>query len=99
MAVKGLEDRKVEHALMVFLSFRPFSFLLFRTFDDGCFDVHNITECTNSGMVSRRCKEPDTQQGPAVVRTPNGLLLQQWDEGLKVYAEQAARLSASSAQK
>jgi magnesium-dependent phosphatase 1 len=45
------------------------------------------------GMVAAACREEDTNQGPAVVRTPNGLGLKEWQKGLKAYAEQAARLA------
>jgi hypothetical protein len=44
-------------------------------------------------MVASQCKEPDTNQGPAVVRTPNGLGIQEWEKGLREYAKQAERLS------
>jgi magnesium-dependent phosphatase 1 len=52
-------------------------------FDDCNWDDH-------CGMVSSQCKEDDTNLGPAVVRTPNGLRVADWEKGLEVYAEQAA---------
>ena len=48
------------------------------------------------GMVAAGCREPDTRQGPAVVRTPNGLGLKEWDEGLRVYARQAEHLASKA---
>jgi len=48
------------------------------------------------GMVAAGCREPDTRQGPAVVRTPNGLGLKEWDEGLRVYARQAELLASKA---
>jgi magnesium-dependent phosphatase 1 len=45
------------------------------------------------GMVASQCKEPDSNQGPATVRTPNGLRVQDWEKGLEVYAKQAADLA------
>jgi len=44
------------------------------------------------GMVSAGCREADTNTGPAVVRTPNGLTVDLWNKGLQVYAEQAEAL-------
>lgn len=46
------------------------------------------------GMVSNGCREPDTNLGPATVRTPNGLTKEKWHEGLKVYAQQAEKLAS-----
>ena len=45
------------------------------------------------GMVASGCKEPDTKQGPATVRTPHGLGVKEWEQGLKLYAEQAEKLA------
>jgi magnesium-dependent phosphatase 1 len=41
------------------------------------------------GMVQAACREPLTNMGPAVVRTPNGLTVAKWQEGLVAYATQA----------
>jgi len=46
-------------------------------------------------MVSSGCKEPDTNLGPAIVRTPNGLGIKEWEQGLDAYAKQAEKLAAS----
>ena len=43
-------------------------------------------------MVSRGCQEADTKTGPATVRTPYGLSVAKWEEGLSVYAKQAEAL-------
>lgn len=52
------------------------------------------------GRVAAACKEKDTNQGPAIVRTPYGLTLEKWQEGLDVYAAQLAKLqSTAGAQK
>lgn len=59
-------------------------------FDDCNWDDH-------CGMVSSRCREPDTKQGPATVRTPNGLRVQDWEKGLEIYASQAALLAKNAA--
>jgi magnesium-dependent phosphatase 1 len=48
------------------------------------------------GMVASQCKEPDTNLGPAIVRTPNGLQIQDWEKGLEVYAKRAAALAGIS---
>lgn len=40
-------------------------------------------------MVAAQCKEEDTGLGPATVRTPNGLRLQEWKTGLETYATHA----------
>lgn len=48
------------------------------------------------GMVASMCKEPDTSQGPATVRTPNGLRVQDWRKGLELYANQAAALASKA---
>jgi hypothetical protein len=45
------------------------------------------------GMVSAACREPDTNLGPATVRTPNGLGVSEWEEGLRVYAKQMELLA------
>jgi magnesium-dependent phosphatase 1 len=45
------------------------------------------------GMVAAACREEDTERGPAVVRTPNGLREKEWAEGLQVYAQHAASLA------
>jgi magnesium-dependent phosphatase 1 len=50
------------------------------------------------GRVASRCREPDTQAGPAVMRTPHGLGVKEWEDGLRAYAEQAARLEARKQQ-
>jgi magnesium-dependent phosphatase 1 len=47
------------------------------------------------GMVASQCKEADTNLGPAVVRTPNGLRVADWEKGLEVYAKQAATTQRS----
>jgi len=47
------------------------------------------------GMVSQGCREADTKQGPATVRTPAGLSLKLWQEGLSTYAAQAKRLQSA----
>lgn len=44
------------------------------------------------GMVSTQCRESDTNQGPATVRTPIGLRVDDWRKGLEVYAKQAESL-------
>jgi hypothetical protein len=54
--------------------------------------LHNI-EGDHCGMVASQCKEPDTNQGPAIVRTPNGLGILEWEKGLREYAKQSERLS------
>jgi magnesium-dependent phosphatase 1 len=46
------------------------------------------------GMVAAQCREADTNLGPAVLRTPNGLGIKEWQKGLKVYAEHAAHANA-----
>lgn len=48
------------------------------------------------GLVASGCREPDTNQGPATVRTPHGLRVQDWENGLGVYAKQAAGLGIKS---
>ena len=48
------------------------------------------------GMVSSQCREPDTNTGPATVRTPNGLRVADWEKGLAVYAKQASLVSKGS---
>jgi magnesium-dependent phosphatase 1 len=45
------------------------------------------------GMVQSGCQEPDTKQGPAVVRTPYGLRVADWEKGLEEYANQARALA------
>lgn len=50
-------------------------------FDDCNWDDH----CR---MVSSACREPDTGVGPATVRTPSGLSVEKWTEGLRVYNHQ-----------
>ena len=42
------------------------------------------------GMVSAACREPDTNRGPVTVRTPRGLQVEDWLEGLRRYEQQAA---------
>lgn len=51
------------------------------------------------GMVSAGCKEVDTGIGPATVRTPNGLGLKEWNQGLQAYADQARRLESKETNK
>jgi magnesium-dependent phosphatase 1 len=48
------------------------------------------------GMVSAGCRESDTNQGPATVRTPNGLGIREWEKGLEEYAKQAAMLASKA---
>ena len=45
------------------------------------------------GMVAAQCKESDTGWGPATIRTPSGLRVDDWKRGLEVYATQAQELS------
>ena len=45
------------------------------------------------GMVSSKCREIDTNQGPVTVRTPTGLQVNDWEKGLELYSNQAARLA------
>ena len=47
------------------------------------------------GMVAAQCRESDTKKGPATIRTPNGLRLDDWNRGLAAYASQAAELETS----
>lgn len=47
------------------------------------------------GMVQSACREPDTGKGPAICRTPNGLGLKEWAEGLKAYEKQAHEIGIS----
>ena len=44
-------------------------------------------------MVANGCQEPDTKKGPATVRTPYGLGVKEWEQGLEVYAKQAEQLT------
>lgn len=44
------------------------------------------------GMVSTGCHENDTKTGPATIRTPNGLRVVDWEEGLRLYAQQAEKI-------
>lgn len=46
------------------------------------------------GMVAAGCRESDTNHGPATLRTPNGLRVQDFKLGLEVYAKQAAALAS-----
>ena len=46
------------------------------------------------GMVAAQCREPDTNQGPAIVRTPNGLRINDWENGLDIYTKQMASLGS-----
>jgi magnesium-dependent phosphatase 1 len=48
------------------------------------------------GMVSSKCREIDTNQGPATVRTPNGLQVSDWEKGLDIYSKQAALLASQA---
>jgi magnesium-dependent phosphatase 1 len=45
------------------------------------------------GMVSSRCRETDTNLGPATVRTPNGLRVNDWEKGLEIFSMQASSLA------
>jgi len=38
------------------------------------------------GQVERACKESQTGKGPVTVRTPYGLGVEEWEEGLEMYA-------------
>ena len=38
-------------------------------------------------MVSQNCKSPSTNLGPVVLETPYGLRVQEWEEGLRLYAK------------
>jgi magnesium-dependent phosphatase 1 len=40
------------------------------------------------GMVAAKCREPDTNLGPATLRTPNGLRVKDWEAGLNIYSKQ-----------
>jgi magnesium-dependent phosphatase 1 len=44
------------------------------------------------GMVQAGCREPETNTGPATVRTPDGLGVKEWEDGLKAYERQALKL-------
>ena len=44
------------------------------------------------GNVQNRCKEPDSNTGPAIHRTPYGLREADWQKGLENYAAQAKKL-------
>ena len=46
------------------------------------------------GMVQAGCREADTNQGPAVVRTPSGLTVAKWTEGLAAYEQQFEKLAS-----
>ena len=50
------------------------------------------------GMVAAACRETDTNQGPATVRTPYGLGIKEWEQGLQVYHTQAEKLAAMADQ-
>jgi hypothetical protein len=39
------------------------------------------------GQVERACKETDSGRGPVTVRTPYGLRVEEWNEGLAKYAK------------
>lgn len=39
------------------------------------------------GMVESSCKENDTKKGPTTIRTPYGLGVEEWEEGLRKYAK------------
>jgi magnesium-dependent phosphatase 1 len=47
------------------------------------------------GMVATNCRETDTNQGPAIWRTPNGLGVKEWHDGLATYRKHAAAASAT----
>ena len=48
------------------------------------------------GMVSSKCRETDTNLGPATVRTPNGLQVSDWEKGLALFSKQAEVLAAQA---
>jgi len=48
------------------------------------------------GMVAARCKEPDTNMGPAILRTPYGIREEEWRKGLQAYHNQAVALANKS---
>ena len=48
------------------------------------------------GMVASKCRELDTNQGPVTVRTPNGLQVKDWENGLELYLKQAALLGTGN---
>ena len=60
-----------------------------------CIDMdkyYNITETLpifktidHCGQVESRCKEKETGNGPVTVRTPYGLGVEEWAEGLEKY--------------
>lgn len=50
------------------------------------------------GMVAQNCREPDTGMGPAVVRTPAGLRIPEWEQGLHNYAKQWEALQKKTQQ-
>jgi len=50
-------------------------------FDDCNWGDH----CTK---VATRCLEPDTKLGPVTLKTPMGLRVQEWQMGMKKYAEE-----------
>lgn len=39
------------------------------------------------GQVERACRESDSGKGPVTVRTPYGLRVDEWNEGLAKYAK------------
>jgi magnesium-dependent phosphatase 1 len=45
------------------------------------------------GMVASKCRETDTNLGPATIRTPNGLRVEDWEKGLDAYSKQASSLT------
>lgn len=51
------------------------------------------------GMVSAMCKEPDTGVGPATVRTPMGLGIEEWEKGLATYEAHATNLASQQQSK
>lgn len=55
---------------------------------------YNITETftylqnkDHCGQVESRCKEKETGNGPVTVRTPYGLGVEEWAEGLEKYSK------------
>lgn len=53
-----------------------------------CFSI--LTDCNwgdHCGQVERACKERETGRGPVTVRTPYGLGVDEWAEGLEKYAK------------
>lgn len=64
----------------------PFDKMLF--FDDCIWGDH-------CGAVANGCREAASGLGPVTVRTPHGLLPNDWDRGMATYAERVASLNSS----